>query len=150
MNAAMALAAELASAYPGRGIGELNLAQYAKAIEGAVPERAVLAIGDLVQAFRDRPPTLGQLNEALRIRGAFDQPALSAHEEIGYRQPSTKRDIDHWAHGKLHLAELLSLPKDQRTEQLREIAQHPDRCGCDQRILSGVSLASVVTRRWEA
>ena len=98
-STAMALAAELASAYPARGIGELNLAQYAKALEEVEANLANLAIGDLVRQFPDRPPTLGQIHEALRIRNAYAQPALPVRTAYQSRW-LTPAEI---SHGCFHL-----------------------------------------------
>ena len=133
MNNALArkCALELAGAYPGRGIDDTTIAQYVAALEPEDPEVGVYAIGDLVLAFPERPPTLGQLREALRLRRR--QPELTAFEEIGYSHRTTADDVDHWLHGMYHLTELLAIPKAERTEEMRRIAQYPDTCPCPKR-----------------
>ncbi len=141
-DAAMALAIELASAYPGRGIPDVTIAQYAAAFTPCDRERAVLAVGDVVQRFPDRAPTLGQVREALRIREAEVQPALPPREDIGYTSgPPISEDA--WSHGKYHLAELLRVPRDRRTEDMRIKATHPERCGCDARWPAGKRMGLV-------
>jgi len=128
---AVALAAELAGAYPGRGVSAVTVSEWTREIVSEDREVAVLAIGDLVQTFTDRAPSLGQLREALRIRRP--QLELPAHEDLGYTKPTTGKDVDHWRHGRYHLAELLSVPAAERTDDMREIARYPDRCSCDNR-----------------
>ena len=140
---AVALAAELAGAYPGRGISGVTVSEWTREFIDVDRNLAVLAVGDLVQSFPDRAPTLGQVREAIRIRAPH--PELPPHEDLGYsRKVISGKDVDHWRHGRYHLAELLSVPADERTESMREIAQHPDRCSCEHR--AGASDPSEMVR----
>ena len=118
---AVALAAELASAYPGRGIGELTLTQYAAALQEAEPEAAVLAVGDLVRAFPERAPTLGQVREALRIRDAFAQRELP---DVTYRAaeaiPMPAEIAAKYHRIVTHADRILAMSEAEETERARE------------------------------
>lgn len=133
---AVALAAELAGAYPGRGISAVTVSEWTREFVAVDQAVAVLAVGDVVQSFPDRAPTLGQVREAIRIRAPH--PELPPHEDLGYsRQIISGKDADHWQHGRYHLAELLAVPADERTEAMRHLAQHPETCSCEHRAGSG-------------
>lgn len=121
-NDAMALAAELASAYPGRSVGELSLVQYAKALGAHDQTTAIAAIGDLVTRYTDHPPTYGAVVEALRMREPVQRTLIASPPP----PDGTYLDEDVQAHGWFHLRRFF-----RGLAGHREAMHEPWTCDCD-------------------
>ncbi len=122
-------AASLLAHYPAAFITDAHLDALAADIE-----REGLDIADDVVALlrlRCRTaPTGADIHETAR---EVRRETMSPRMDIGYDLPRARFSADDWAHGAFHLDALLSLPKSERTDEMRERAQHPQRCDCDKR-----------------
>ena len=128
-RAARTHAASLLAHYPAAFITDAHIDALATDLE-----REGLDIADDVVALlrlRCRnAPTGADIHETAR---EVRRETMSPRMDIGYSSIPSPLGADQWAHGAHHLEVLLSLPKDERTDEMRDLARYPQRCGCDMR-----------------
>ena len=123
------LAGELLAHYPGAFITEANVVALAEDLERVGTQEQA---SDVVALLRLRCKTVPTGADIAEVAKEVRQETMSPRQDLGY-EPGRKLGPDDWAHGKYHLAELLSLPTDERSDEIRSKAYYPQRCGCEKR-----------------